>query len=669
MKKIHLLCAAMVCTPWFAAYAQDIEEIFVTAPLQGNGDGLAIPVNHLSGDELRDKVAATLGATLQQEPGVTFASFGGGVGQPIIRGQGAPRVLVLQNSVAVSDAANTSGDHANGIEPILAEDIEVLRGPATLLFGGGAIGGVVNVIDHSIAHELPEAFGGVIETRVDSNADTRATTARVSIGIDSTAIYLSGFSRDSSDIGLPGTADIDGDGPSGVMENSAAKASGGTLGISQIFDRGYIGLSVNKLSNNYGIPPGAHAHEENSDEEEVFVRIDLEQTRNDVRGEYRFEEGFFNRARLWLADTEYQHTEFEGAEIGTVFTSSSQDLRFDLSHRDDADSKGVIGLQWQKNDFSAVGEEAFLPATQSQSTGVFAIESFRIDLGTLEVGGRVNWDKHEAAVGQERAFTSTSLSSSLLLPVSEQQTFSLAIAHAQRAPSREELFSNGVHVATSSFELGDENLGIESSTNLDLGIEIEVDNALINLSAFYNRMDDFINIVNTGQVFNAISEQFEASCSAMDEDECLVVRQWTASQATFYGAEAELNYTLNDALSVKLFGDTVRAAFSDGSDVPRVPARRFGVSAVWRNGPWDAELSWIEVFKQSRVGVNEASVDGYTQLSGHLNYTAEFEVGELQWFVRGQNLLDEDIRLATSLLRNTAPEPGINIETGLRFYF
>ncbi|MEY3017507.1 MAG: hypothetical protein RL336_642 [Pseudomonadota bacterium] len=669
MKKFHILCAAMGCSLGLAANAQDLEEIFVTAPLHGDGDSLAIPVNHLSGDELQDKLASTLGATLQQEPGVTFASFGGGVGQPIIRGQGAPRVLVLQNSLAVSDAANTSGDHANGIEPILAHDIEVLRGPATLLFGGGAIGGVVNVIDNSIASAVPESLEGAIETRMDSNAHTRSTTARVSAGVNNTAIYLSGFNRNSDDIRLPGTADIDGDGPIGVLENSAAKASGGTLGISRVFDQGYIGVSFNKLANNYGIPPGAHAHEESPDEEEVFVRIDLEQTRNELRGEFRFDEGFFNRARLWLADTAYQHTEFEGAESGTVFESSTQDVRFDLSHSDDAHRKGVVGMQWQKNDFSALGAEAFLPATQSKAAGVFAIESISGDIGTVEFGGRVSWDQHTSATQVKKSFTSTSVSSSLLLPIAEAQAFSVAIAYAQRAPSREELFSNGVHVATGSYELGDENLGTESSTNLDLGFEIEADGYFVNLSAFYNRMRDFVNIVKTGEVFNTVSEQFELGCTAVHEADCLAVRQWTASQANFYGAEIELTYTLSDAWSIKIFGDTVRAAFANGDDVPRIPASRLGVASMWQRGPWDAELSWIEVFKQARVGVNEAPVDGYTQLSAHLNYTTELESGELQWFVRGQNLLDEDIRLATSLLRNTAPEPGVNIETGIRFYF
>lgn len=659
------------------AVGAELEEIIVTVPLHREEAETVHPTNLLTGDELRRRVSTTLGATLQQEVGVTYASFGPGVGQPIIRGQGAPRVLVLQDSMPSEDAANTSNDHANAVEAVLAERIEVLRGPATLLYGSGAIGGIVNVIDGRVPSSVPDQTRARAEYRYGDNADTNTFAGRVDSGVGNVALHLSGFTRENDEIEIDGyaDADADGEGEKGLIKNSDSEAQQLTGGLSWVADRGFIGLSVSTLDTQYGIPPGAHGHHHSEDEsedqseehdEDEFVRIDLEQTRYDLRSEIETPLSWIETLRAYVSYADYEHTELEGDEIGTVFQVESWNTRLEAVHQLGDALHGAFGLQWHDRDFEAIGEEAFVPPIQSQSWGLFLVEEWNSGDLTIELGGRWNHDEYEPTSRPSRDFDTFSLSMSGMWASPQSGALKAALSLSERAPSNEELYSDGVHVATGSYELGDDGLSEESSTNIEIGYHFHTDALNFQLEGFYNRVRDYIYGAQTGEVFNPDLEMTESQCSADDKDECLPVVQWSQQDADFYGLETELKIQLPANAHLSLFGDYVRGELDNSGNVPRLPPLRFGAELGWATRAWDLALRVTEFTDQDRPGENEEETDGYTLVSAHADY--RFSDGPNSWtvFIRGDNLLDEEVRNATSVLRDLAPEAGRKIEIGVR---
>jgi iron complex outermembrane receptor protein len=667
--------------------ADEIEEIIVSSPLHRGEAETVLPVNVIGPEELRRKLGATLGQTLRQEIGVNYASFGPGVGQPVIRGQAAPRVLVLANSLPVGDASGTSKDHANATEPVLAERIEVLRGPSTLLFGSGAIGGVVNVIDTRIPRAVPEAPTGAVEFRRASNGDARIGVGRLEGGSGHVAFHVDGFQRENDTIGIPGHADPDGEGERGEIANSDAEARAATLGASWVTERGFLGVSVNRLETDYGIPPGAHGHgghedeeraEEDHDEhdhedeadsgEEEQVRIDLEQTRYDLHGEIEEPLPLLEKLRVGLAYTDYEHTELEGADIGTVYGNNSLDGRVEAIH-DIGPFHGAIGLQFGNRDFKAVGAEAFVPGSASDSWGLFVVEDYHAEPLTWEFGLRLGQDRHDPDGGDARDFDTFSASVSALWELDEAQKLKFSLSRVQRAPAPEELFSNGVHVATQSFERGDDSLDEESSINLDLGYHLHSDRFDLRIEGFLNRYADYIYQAMTGEFFDPGIELLAPFCAAADADECLPVLQWSADDARFAGLEFELTVPLSSGFELGAFGDVVRGELDAAGDVPRLPPARVGVDIGWSGGAWDAGLRLTEALDQDDPGENEEPTEGYTALDAHLEY--RIDQGRTEWvlFLRGENLLDEEIRNSTSILRDAAPEAGRTVEAGVRLSF
>ncbi|MBK6278722.1 MAG: TonB-dependent receptor [Gammaproteobacteria bacterium] len=684
------LGAAALLASAVATHAADprLEEIIVTAPMHKGEAETVHPTSLIAGNELRRRIAATLGETLKQEPGVAFSSFGPGVGQPVIRGQGAPRVLVLQNSMPVGDAANTSADHANATEPVLADRIEVLRGPATLLYGSGAIGGVVNVIDNRVPATVPGAPGGALEYRHGSNAGNDVLAGRLDAGAGDVAMHLDGFGRDSGEVGIPGNALRDGGGSEGSIENSEAQATGATAGASWVFGRGFLGMAVSRLDNEYGVPPGAHDHaeheghdedgdhalalEEDGREDEAGaedVRIDLQQTRYDLRAELADPLRGVELLRSYLAYSDYRHDEIESGVTGTRYGNEAWDGRIEAVHRSSDALHGAIGLQLHSRKFTAEGEEAFVPDADGESWGVFLVEDLHVGDVVYEFGLRAGRDSHDPARGDARDFGTVSGSVSALWSLDDVQTLKFALSGAERAPAMEELYSDGVHVATRSYELGDESLDEERSLNADLGYHLHEGAVDFRIDAFYNRYDDYIFQRATGVFFNPELALLEPVCSADHEDECLEVLQWAAAATDFYGLESELRLELPRGFTLAIFGDHVRGEFDDGGAVPRVPPGRLGAELAWQRGGWDLAARLTEVLEQDRTGEGERSVPGYTLLAARAEYAFSGGGGDWTLFLRGENLLDEEIRNASSLLRDVAPEAGLNVEAGVRLAF
>lgn len=676
-----------------------IEELIVTSTLHRSRADTALPVNILSGEELREKVAATLGETLQDQVGVTVASFSAGVGSPVIRGQGGNRVQVLQGGIGNIDASAISADHANSLEPALAERIEVIRGPATLLYGNGAIGGVVNVIDNRIPRSMPPAITGIVETRNNSVSDQQVSVGRLEGGAGNIAWHLDGVYRESNDVEIPGFAinsrsiDVtDGEELEELFEgrgriaNSNTRASVQTAGASWIFDEGYIGFSLNRLENEYGIPGHDHGHEgeheeehdeehegeEDHDEygEQDGVRIVMEQDRADIEMELPLG-GWFEELHGRMSTVDYQHAEVEpSGEIGTLFEQDGTEGRFVLHLGGTDRREGVLGVHFSHRDFSAIGEEAFIPSTDIDSLALFTLHS--IDSGdfTYEFGlrgERQSLSQNRGACESEN--TSFSGSSSAIWHFSEQSNLLFSIAHSQRSASVEELFSNIdtacgelpsdmliEHAATQRLEVGMPDAEVEKSTNFEFGYLKHMGEVTAELNLYYNDISDYIFLADTG-VFR-------------DEVE---ISRYQQRDALFYGMEAQANFPLRrsgDHLTeLTLFGDYVRAEFDSQGNVPRIPPLSVGFELRHSHVNWQTKLRWTEIQHQSDTAFNESRTDGYRLLNYYADYHLPFDSSEVLFFVKANNLLDEEIRHHVSLLKDLAPAPGRSLEVGLRLEF
>ena len=674
------------------AQADDsIEEIIVTSTLHRSRADTALPVNILSGEELREKAAATLGETLQDQVGISVASFGPGVGAPVIRGQGGNRVQVLQGSIGNIDASSISADHANSLEPALAERIEVVRGPATLLYGNGAIGGVVNVIDNRIPTSLPPGFSGLVEIRNNSASDHQVNVAKLEGNAGNIAWHLDGIYRKSNNVDIngfainPSTVDrSDAEeleallASRGQIANSNTRANVKTAGASWIFDGGYIGFSLNRLENEYGIPGHGHEeeHEGELDIDEVAhddgegVRIVMQQDRVDMEMELPLG-GWFEELHARLAAVDYQHTEVEAnGEIGTLFEQDGVEGRF-VFHLNGSESReGVIGVHFSHRNFSALGEEAFIPATDIDSLAIFTVHSVDVAAMTYEFGLRGERQSLQQINGAcDVNGTTWSGSSSAIWHVREDTTVLFSIAHSQRSATVEELYSNINaacnelpsdllirHAATQRLEIGNPIMDVEKSTNFEIALRKHLGELTGELNLYYNDIADYIFLADTAVFLNDVE-----------------ISRYQQEDALFYGMEAELNFPLRRSgehlTELSLFGDYVRAKFDSRGNVPRIPPLRAGLELRHSHVYWQAKLRWSEVQKQSAAGINESRTKGYRLLNFYADYRVPIGNEEVLFFFKASNLLDESIRYHSSLLKDLAPAAGRSVEIGLRFEF
>lgn len=668
-----------------------IEHVLVSVPLHKQTAETALPVTVLSGDALSRAAAATIGDTLNNAPGLANASFGPAVGQPVIRGQQGPRVTVLQNGTSSADASSLSADHAVSVEALLADSIEVLRGPSTLLYGGGAIGGVVNVIDNRIPTKALAGLEGGLEYRHNAASDMDTLVGRLEAGSGNFAVHLDGLSRDWNNLRIPGYATKERDehevahnhGPEeqaakGYIDNSDGRTRSVSAGGSYHFDRGFVGLSVSRLENNYGIPAGAHEHaleEEHAAEHSLHsehsaggVRIDLEQTRYDAALHLHDPLPGLEVARTFLSYTDYQHRELEpSGELGTRYNSDSWEGRVELLHKPIASLHGVLGLQVSAREFSALGEEAFVPVTDSRGFGVFLLEDYHSGDWTFEGGLRLDRDerKPDSVTAPDRSFSSFSVSASGIWEFGDAWHLGLALSRAERAPAIEELYSNVeavgladyvAHAATNAIELGNPDLDTEVSYNADLSLRWDVAAHFVKATLFYNDFSDYISLENTGLEYHSMP-----------------VLSYQQADARFQGLELESEFSLavvaGGTVLLSLFGDVIRGDLESGADVPRLPPRRLGGRLSWQGEALELWARGVDVAEQKRAGFNEADTAAYRRWDLGADYRLAVAAGELTLFVTLQNLQDEEIRLSTSFLRDVAPEAGRSIEAGLRYRF
>lgn len=645
------------------------------------------PFSVLSGERLFERTQGTLGDTLDGLPGVRADSFGGGATRPVIRGQAAPRVKVLSDSAGLLDASEISPDHAVTTEPFLIDRIEVLRGPETLLYGSGAIGGVVNVLDKKIPATPPErAVAGAIAVRGATVSNETAAMAEVTArGGEHFVVHLEGTTRDADDYRVPDFDERRADG-------TRAKSHSGSAGLSWVGDAGYFGLAYTYRNDDYGLPGHSHEyegchphdstlhcgshdegeegeHEHDHDHEHGDIpMIALLSRRVDVRGEMRAPFAGVERIRLRASHTDYQHDEMEEQQVTTSFLNDGYEARVEVQHAPLMGWRGVVGAQYSDTEFSAVGEEAFLPIVDSNSVGLFAVEHFELnDVWHLEAGVRQEWQKHrpidDVRGRPARSDSGTSFSAAAIWEVAPDYHLTLSAARSQRLPHPQELYARGIHLATNTYECGliahpltcggvENNADIETETSQNVGLSLRKSAGVVTfeVSGFYNSVDDYVY------------------ARTLDQFENFRLVKYTQADARFRGVEAEATWHATQNLAVTVFGDAVRATLTHGENLPRIPAARLGTRLNADVGKYRGELEYYHVNAQDDIAAYEQRTPGYNMLNLTVSYRSEEDAG-LSVYLRGANLLDEQVWNHSSFLANVVPLPGRSLNAGLRFAF
>jgi len=657
-----------------------MEEIFVTgAPHQKTRLDVLQGSNLIGLDELEQRLEASLGETLSGMPGISSSFFGPGASRPIIRGLGGDRIRILVNGIGSIDASSTSPDHSVAGDPLTAERIEVLRGASTLLYGSNAVGGVVNIIDGRIPGIIPvDALSGRARLGYGAVAEDysggAAVNARLS-GDDLSALvlHLDGYFRNSDDYDIPGFAEsaalrareaedapADGEEAVGTVENSDVDNKGGAIGLSWIGEDAMIGASFSLSDSNYGVP-GHHEEEgpeDDPDAEEEAVRIDLKQKRFDLKGDLSREFLIFSEARLRFGYGDYEHKELEGPAIGTIFLNNGWEGRLELVQREIGRLHGSMGLQIRQRDFEAIGDEAFVPPTRTLQWGLFAVEEISLDPVTLEFGARFDHQSVEnRPLEIKRNFDNISLSAGAAVHPTPDSLIGLSLGRTERAPTAEELFSNGPHLATSAFEKGNINLDKERATSLELTAKQEGERFSVSFNLYHTWYDDFIYEHLTGL-----------------RKDGLDVLEFRQRDARFYGAELESSYLLYSRnghdLTLTLSGDIVRAKFTnDQGNLPRIPARSATLGFQYESSHYGLQGDLRLVDDQTDLAANELMTEGYSEINLELFWRPFGEDQDLTVRLQGKNLTNAERRQHTSFLKDLLPMPGRNIKLSVSYGF
>ncbi len=678
----------------------------------------------LKGRSLRLQQSDTLGQSLLEEQGISNASFGPGVGIPVIRGLTGSRVRILQNGIGTHDATSLSPDHALAIDTLFAHEIKILRGPEIVRYGGNAIGGIVDVNDDRIPEQrAKKTVSGTLESRYDTNGNGTHSAFRLNTGKDQIAFNLGGFFRDRNDIRIPGKA-IDETfttqqlglteitNASGKIPNTDNTAMGGFTGISWLGEQVMAGMSVSHTDNRYGIPRGSHNLDPNhlggletilprlddlTGFEDIFgsqalfpsVRVNMRQTRYDFKSVwYEPMRGIDNISfRYGLID--YGHTEFEG---GTPFTRFKNDVgegRVEIQQNLLRNLTGTYGVQWTDRKFSALGVETFVPKTRQMSLGFYTTQTYAWDKWSLQGGVRFEHSHANPEASELKLrgsalppvplpgsldYQAVSASATAQWNPRQDITTTLTFNHGERPPDIQELLALGPHLSTRSFEIGNVQLKNEAVNMIDLGFEWKTDRVSVRVNGYYNRTNNFIYLHSTGLVYEVDNEVIRQRC--VSAAECVSVFAYNQRNAEFIGYESRIDTTLYQLpygnLSLSLFSDYVRGRFVNGDrdDVPRMPPLRYGAELGFGNPVWNAALRYTRAEAQRYSGNNETPTNSYHLLTASADYQLKaHQWGDLWLFAKGYNLLNEEIRNSVSFLRNFAPEPGRSFIFGVRATF
>ena len=651
---------------------------------------LIAPTESYSGAALLLRSKSTLGETLDGTPGVSSSYFGPNASRPIIRGLDGDRVRILQNSGASIDASGLSNDHAVPSDPISMERIEVLRGPGALMYGGSAVGGVVNVIDNRIPQERQFDNKGGVSGKVNlegasGNAE-RSAAALLETGNDRFTLHADAFTRRSGDMTVPVTLVCEKPGApkaANVICNSSAQTQGGALGGSVFFGHSRVGASLSSYSSDYGTVA------------EDAVIIGMRSNRVALEWDVDQLHGWIQNVKVRASQTDYQHTEYEGTEAGTVFKNTGNDLRVTARHAKVGAWEGVLGLHSEAVRFSADGTEAFAPYSRTVQNAVFAFEEMPLNWGRFSLGARMESVQVESSgnplvarfVPASRSFQPRSLALGALWNTAPGWQLTSNIAYSERAPKDYELFADGPHIATHAYEVGNSQAVLEQSTNMDIGVQWKHGAHTFKVSTFANQFNNYLSqqatgvlrdtegngAVGVGVTDNGSGQSVESGGTA----DILPEYVYTQVPARFTGIEASGKLRLLDAgqtLDLELRGDWVRAVnTTTGEWLPRIAPVRMGASLVLAQGPWSARLDANHNRAQTDGPAAQLASPAYSLVNASLSYRQQMGTTTALWFTRLDNAGDVLAYSATSILTQSAPGkaplPGRSLKVGLQLAF
>lgn len=717
MSLLAVAVTAKVTVNVYAAEGPTEEVKVIGIPTSTSIMETAQPISVLRGEELRNQQAATLGDSLDNEVGVHTNFHGNVASTPIIRGLGGPRVQVTQNSLDVSDVSRVGPDHAVASEVSTAEQIEVLRGPATLFYGSGAIGGVVNVVDTRVPVDTETR--GEWYLSHDTVNNQNLGSINLNTGKDKFAFHVDGFLRESDDYEVP-VAPEQGEVHSGdqddVVANSSEQSSGFTLGTSYLLDNGYVGISFGRLNREYGIPGHSHGGED----EEVSVYADLEQDRVQIISELDIDGTWLQTINTRVGYTDYTHAEVEEGETGTLFANETTELKLDLLHQAIREWNGGVVLHYKNSEGSAQGEEAFTPASETETFALAWVEERRFGNFLLQLGARVEQvtldadnvrlpgsgfhshsdeeepENEEEESGLTRVFESDfklspmSVSAGVVWDFAPDYNFAVSISRSERAPSAAELLSFGPHIGAQSYEVGalfelhqegDEShfelnnsaVALETANNIDLTLRKHEGEWRWSVNAFFNQIDNYYYQAATGLYAESGHDHDHDHDHGAEEDEHsdeLPVYLFTPADAEFWGLEAESVWQVTPVLQTTVFADYVNAQLrQNGDELPRIPPLRLGARIDYQWNQISTNVSWTRYQKQERIAPMETSTDGYNWVDATVTWQLPLVSTELAVFAKVENLTDAEARVHTSFLKDIAPKPGRNFRIGLRGTF
>ena len=644
-----------------------IEEVLVTgSPIGRSQFDIMQSTAVLSGDDLDAELGGNLGETLDHIPGISNSYFGNGVGRPIVRGLGGDRVRVLIGGIGSIDASSTSPDHAVAGDPLTAQSIEIIRGPATLLYGNNAVGGVINIMDGRIPYKRFESdFAGAARTIYSTNSDeidfAGAFDVRASEQI---MLHFEGTNRDSNNMTIPGFARTEElrlsdpvvEETQNTVSNSHLKNTTYSAGGTVFFGNSFVGMSLGSLKNNYGIPV--------TFEEGVGgVRIDLKQTRVDLMSEIESEFAIFKKAKIRFGWADYEHRELEDGEVGTTFLNKGWEGRVELVQQDHTLSnnwalEGAMGVQISKRNFEAIGEEAFVPPTLTKQFGIFIMEEWSNENTSFQLGSRIELQKVEApSLNMHKNYTGLSFSGGVSYLLNHEVLIGMTANRTERNPNAEELFSNGPHIASQTYEIGDVSLEKERSTGVEISLRKREGALTGSVSIFTNSFDNFIYEDFSGEI--------------IDE---LPVAHFSQTDVLFYGGELELNWVAwqnqDYNLNFDIGADFVRAKERGSNNpLPRIPARSLTLASELTAELFSFRLEGEFAGAQNRTATYETPTDGYFRLDSSLTLHPLGAEKNVSLILQARNITNEEIRYHTSFLKDLLPASGRDFRISLRVGF
>jgi iron complex outermembrane receptor protein len=663
MRYKKIVLATILSTSVFADEALEITtgEIPVTAnPLSLSADEMVRPINIMNGVSLQNRKSSSLGSMLDSVPGVSNSSWGDSIGRPVIRGMDRNRIQILNNGMQVKDVSNVAGDHAIAMDSLSTEQIEVVRGPETIIYGGGAIGGVVNLIDYRIHPEFIDGIVGKYDASTGGANNATSTSLLMDFGANNVMFHIDLYDRDSKNIKIPGfsvskkLADSDDEFTRSkygkdTLQNSYNESQGGGVGATYFFNNGFTGFSYASHEQEYG----------NILENDAFV--DLESDNFKYVLEMNNLSNLVNKFKFKLSHTDYQHKEMEGpTEIGLDYFDKGTDGKVEFTHSLLSESGGVVGLDFGASRFSQV-TKPYEPNNKRHNFGFYALERFAMGNHKITMGLRHDYQEYDANaftsddgaptdggaegstsfVATEKDFNVTSFSVGTTSKINDNWSLGFSAAHTERAPNHDELFVFGEHHATETIEHGDRNLKAERSNSIDVTLNWANQGNTFSMTPYFNDFSSFIALLDTGVV------QFHDHGG---ESEALPVLLHQNVPAEFYGFEFQGNINLGANYAFNYRGDYVRAKNKDGGNLPRIPPLTLGSGLSYEWNTLQASVDVEHKFSQSDTVAGEFKTDDFTNLSLVVNYALPYVAG-LNAFIKGDNLLDEERRDHTSFLK------------------